>query len=118
LSESKSEVLDELSTNLSDRESECLPRIQGKIRQERFPTGEGERAKEVLDRVHSDVIGPISPMSMRQTKYIIAFIDEASRYVTAVAIERKSEALAEFMKYKNPVEHSTAEHSTSEFPYD
>ncbi|XP_023719031.1 uncharacterized protein LOC111870744 [Cryptotermes secundus] len=46
----KLEVLDELSTNLSDRESECSPGIQGKMRQEPFPTGEGEKAKEVLDK--------------------------------------------------------------------
>jgi hypothetical protein len=42
----KLEVLDELSTNLSDRESECLPCIQGKMRREQFPTGEGERPKK------------------------------------------------------------------------
>jgi transposase InsO family protein len=74
------------------------------MRREPFRTGEREKAKDILDTVHSNIIGPLSPMSMRQKKYVITFIDKASRYVTAVAIGRESETLAEFMKYKNRAE--------------
>jgi len=41
--------------------------------------GETPKATQVLETIHSDVMGPINPMSFTGKKFILTFIDEFSR---------------------------------------
>ena len=99
----KLKVISNLIEEESKEEEICLPCIQGKFRRASFPVGVGEKARNVLDRIHSDVMGYIRPESRGGRRFIITF-DEASRYITAVAIRKKSDAFEEFRKYKERVE--------------
>lgn len=100
----KLEVLSKLMKKRKINESGCVFCIQGKMRREAFPVGEGEKVSAVLERIHTDIMGPITLASHSMKRFIINFVDEASRYICAVAIARKSDALEEFKKYKARVE--------------
>ena len=60
-----------------------------KISKKPVPKVSDNKATQKLERVYSDVIGPVSPSSIGGNIYAISFIDEFSGY-----------ALVEFMKYK------------------
>lgn len=54
---------------------------------------------KVLDRIHSDIGGPLVP-TYDKYKYYITFIDKASRFVEVVLLRSKSDALDAFNSYK------------------
>ena len=74
------------------------------MRRKKFPTNEEKLPTEVLERIHSDIMGPIKPESLGRKRFIITFIDEGSRYVTAVVMAKKSEALDHFRTFKEQME--------------
>ena len=49
-------------------------------------------AKQPLERVHTDICGPINPTSREGYKYIINFIDEASSMLFVYFLRTKDEA--------------------------
>lgn len=52
-----------------------------------------ERAKRPLERVHSDLCGPISPMTQDGKKYILTFIDDFTHFTVAFGLKSKDEVL-------------------------
>ena len=67
----------------------------------RLPFGTASwRAEEVLGRVHSDLCGPLPTPSTGGARYILTFIDDATRYVVVYFLKQKSETHAKFMAYK------------------
>ena len=67
-------------------------------------TGKGERAKDLLGLVHSDVCGPLSLNARGGFQYFITFTDDFSRYGYVYLMKHKSESFEKFkfsrMKYK------------------
>jgi len=62
------------------------------------------KAQKVLETIHSDIMGPINPVSQDNFKYIITFIDEFSRKSWVNLMKEKSEAvniIINFIKYIN-----------------
>jgi len=60
------------------------------------------KANRILEVIHSDIMGPISPASNDGFKYVITFIDEFSRKAWIHLMKEKSEAsniIVEFLKY-------------------
>ena len=57
----------------------CEECVVGKQHRSQFPKSKSWRAKEVLGLVHSDICGPITPISNGGKKYFITFIDDYSR---------------------------------------
>ena len=57
----------------------CEECVVSKQPHNQFPKGKSKRAKEVLGLVHSDLCGPITPMSNRGKRYFISFIDDFTR---------------------------------------
>jgi len=49
------------------------------------------KANKPLELVHTDVCGPIKPMSTRQNRYFLTFIDDFSRKTWIYFLKRKSE---------------------------
>ena len=49
-------------------------------------------AKEPLDRVHTNICGPINPTSLKGYKYVINFIDEVSSMLFVYLLCTKDEA--------------------------
>lgn len=45
-----------------------------------FPKSEGDRTKDLLEIIHSDVCGPMRSASHSGAKYFVTFIDDNSRW--------------------------------------
>ena len=65
------------SKNVSFSES-CT---EGKHHRNPFPSASGERAKELLELVHSDVCGKVNSKSLGGAEYFLTFIDDKSGYI-------------------------------------
>ena len=65
------------------------------------------RARGVLETVHTDICGPITPASHGGKRYFITFIDDYSRKCWIYFLKEKSEAFETFKKFKAQVEKTT-----------
>ena len=79
--EKKNLVLN-LKLENNDITKECEACLLGK--QARLPTTHREQeTTEVLQLIHSDVVGPVTPASIGGNKYFVIFVDDFSRKVWA-----------------------------------
>ena len=85
----------------------CDGCILGKSHRTPIPRQSHSRAKNVLDLVHSDVLGPLEVDSVGGSKYFISFIDDHSNWVTVYTMRKKSEALNRFIQFKQYAETHT-----------
>lgn len=85
------------------RKIPCEVCARAKISTEAHPKETRHRAKALLRRIHSDVCEMPSP-SVSGKKYFVTFIDDFSRYVRVFCIEKKSEVIDCWLKYKALVE--------------
>ncbi|KAH9697754.1 Integrase catalytic domain-containing protein [Citrus sinensis] len=83
--------------------STCVDCIKGKLtvktRKERT-----WRSQQVLELVHTDICGPLTPIAVGGYKYFITFIDDFSRYGHVELLAEKSESLSAFQAFKANVE--------------
>src|SRR6516165_5737465 len=84
----------------------CESCLLGKMPKSPF-TGKGERAKDVLGLVHSDVCGPMSTQARGGYAYFITFTDDHSRYGYVFLMRHKSEAFDKFKEFRHEVEKQT-----------
>ncbi|DBA04042.1 TPA: hypothetical protein N0F65_009389 [Lagenidium giganteum] len=70
-------------------------------------SGSEVKSSGVLELIHSDVMGPMNPVSKSGAKVSVAFIDDYSRYVHVYSMKSKGEVLIKFKEYKNLVENQT-----------
>ena len=84
----------------------CEACLKGKMAKAPFP-GKGQRAKELLELIHTDVCGPMSHQARGGFSYFITFTNDFSRYGYIYLIKHKSEALEKFKEFKNEVENQT-----------
>jgi len=64
-------------------------------------------ATQILERIHTDVCGPMEVMSLGRKRYFVMFTDEYARYATGYFMERKSEVFGCFQEFHASVERST-----------
>ena len=62
-------------------------------------TTKGERSKEPLQLVHSDVCGPLSVQARGGYEYFATFIDDYSRYGYVYLMHKKSETFVKFKEF-------------------
>jgi transposase InsO family protein len=68
----------------------CFACIEGK--HSRHPFGVSSRpAKFVLDRIHIDTVGPVSPTAVTGEQYWVTVVDEFTHYVTVIAVKSKDQ---------------------------
>ena len=72
---------------------DCDTCILGKMTQFRN-RGEDERASAPLELVHSDLAGPITPISLDGFKYAMSFIDDYSGVIFVYFLKKKSDSVA------------------------
>ena len=58
----------------------CKGCIVGKDAKCKYNKGKERRVIQVLDLIHSDIIGPIPTPSYGKSRYVLTFIDDFSRY--------------------------------------
>ena len=77
----------------------CEGCVEGKMKRKPFhPVGE-IRSTRRLERVHSDVCGPL-PESIGRGKYFVTFIDDYSRTCAVYFMRHKSEVFQRFKEYE------------------
>nr|KAJ0226979.1 hypothetical protein LSAT_V11C100040880 [Lactuca sativa] len=70
----------------------------------RQPFKDVVRESKVLDLIHSDLCDFHATSSLGNKKYVVTFIDDASRYCYVYLLPSKDEALDKFKIYKKEVE--------------
>lgn len=88
-----------LNTNLK---MDCEACIRANLHRVPFPISLQVRTSKPMQILHSDLMGPISPLSMSGKKYILTFTDDFSRYSWVFFITQKSEVhliFQQFWKY-------------------
>ncbi|GKA10686.1 retrovirus-related pol polyprotein from transposon TNT 1-94 [Tanacetum coccineum] len=93
-----------LLENVSEVCKDCLV---GKHHREPFPSKSTWRASQVLELIHADLCGPISPASNSNKRYTLCFIDDFSRKSWVYFLTEKSETFYYFKCFKKLVEKET-----------
>ena len=95
------------SSDVSDEMELCESCAQGKLHRSPFPTTGGNRAKALLELVHSDVCGKINAKSLSGAEYFLTFIDDKTRFVWVYILKHKSQVFQYFKEWKAMVERET-----------
>ncbi|KAI3819532.1 hypothetical protein L1987_13373 [Smallanthus sonchifolius] len=91
--------------NYTSQESfdDCESCLSAKLTKAPF-TGIGQRAKDLLGFVHTDVCGPFRTMSRSGERYFVTFTDAFSRYEYVYLMKHKHETFEMFKQYLNEVQ--------------
>ena len=76
----------------------CESCLEGKMTKRPF-SAKGERSKEPLQLVHSDVCGPLSVQARGGYEYFVTFIDDYSRYGYVYLMHKKSDTFGKFKEF-------------------
>ena len=96
----KDEILGSFDFESYDTCESCL---LGKMTKSPF-THKGERAKELLGLIHTDVCGPFGTSARGGYLYFITFTDDFSRYGFVYLMRHKSESFEKFKEIKSEVQ--------------
>ena len=88
-----------ININGGKMDGPCFGCARGKMTRRRRKKKRTRCATRCLERIHSDVIGPF-PEGVHGYKYVLTFVDEASRYGRVFFMKKKSEALQHFKRYR------------------
>jgi transposase InsO family protein len=78
-----------------------------KLKRRPFPTQAKRRADGLLDLVHGDICGPISPAAAGGKEFFLLLVDDHSRYMWLSLLANKSDALAAVQQFQARVEVET-----------
>jgi len=84
--------------------SVCEGCMKGKQCRNPFPESDDDKKREKLELVHSDVCGPIKPVSLGGNRYYVLFVDHKSRKSWVYLMKKKSEVFTHFKRWKAMVE--------------
>lgn len=93
--------------NISIEKETCNSCLLGKQTRTSFPNATSYRATQVLELVHGDLCGPISPPTARGNRYIFVLIDDHTRYMWSLLLREKGETFVKFQRFKSLVEKET-----------
>ncbi|KAL1207757.1 Retrovirus-related Pol polyprotein from transposon TNT 1-94 [Cardamine amara subsp. amara] len=85
----------------------CSSCLFGKQTRQTFPQATSYRASTILELVHGDLCGPITPSTVAGNRFIFVLIDDHSRYMWTALLKEKSSAFEKFKNFKNLVEKET-----------
>ena len=85
----------------------CEACLRGKQIRESFPQASSYRASRVLELIHGDLCGPITPQTAGSNRYVFVLIDDHSRYMWSILMKEKSEAFTKFKRFRSLVEPET-----------
>jgi transposase InsO family protein len=82
----------------------CADCLIGKQHRDSIPKSTNWKSSRILELIHSDICGPITPASNGKRRYILTLIDDFSRKTWAYMLVEKSGALECFKKFRSMVE--------------
>ncbi|KAF8783882.1 hypothetical protein HU200_000329 [Digitaria exilis] len=85
----------------------CDSCLTGKRRRLSFPKKASYRAEDLLELVHGDLCGPITPATNGGRRYFLFLIDDNSRYMWLTLLSSKDEAATAIKHFKARVETET-----------
>ena len=85
----------------------CVDCIKGKL-PAKVRNKEASRSVDVLELIHTDICGPISPAAMGGYRYFITFVDDFSRFGWIELIQEKTNSLDAFKSFKSVIELKTS----------
>src|SRR5271170_1524637 len=71
------------------------------------PSDQHPTDRVILGRVHTDLYGPMQTQSISSVRYLLMFIDDATRYVTVYSIMNKSDTFNQFVDHLTLVENQS-----------
>lgn len=89
---------------IDQAEQLCDSCLVGKQRRTPFPAKAHYRAKELLDLVHGDLCGPITPSTPGGKRYFLLLVDDLSRFMWLVLLGAKDEAATAVKRFQAMVE--------------
>ena len=92
---------------LEQIEQLCDVCLAGKHRRSPFPEQAHRRAIGLLDLVHGDLCGPISPTTPSGNKYFLLLVDDLSRYMWLVLLPSKDHAACAIKNFQAGIEVET-----------
>ena len=84
----------------------CEPCVKGKIHRSPIPKYSDSRATGLLDLVHSDVCDIKIP-SLGDSRYLLTFVDDHSRWSTVFFLKNKCECYSKFLEFQRTAERET-----------
>ena len=78
--------------------------MAGRQHHERFPKATSQRASQVLDLIHTDLVGPLKALSVSGSRYFIVFTDDFSCKSWVYFLKTKGEAFSKFQEFKLRIE--------------
>jgi len=83
----------------TERKARCEDCVQGSLSCKTFAHTQ-HTATKVLERIQSDVCGPVKTASLCKRRYFVLFTHEYTRYTTGCFMQHKSKAFDYFLKFK------------------
>jgi hypothetical protein len=78
----------------------CSACVYAKSHKSPFNTRPVERAKYPLQKVHSDICGPLPEVTLQGHRYFLTFIDDYSRFTFIYVIARRSDLHASYEDFR------------------
>ena len=85
----------------------CTGCLMAKQTRKSVPHQAEFHAKCVLELIHSDLCGPISPETKGGNRYFLLLVDDFSRKMWIYMLKNKNEALDAFKKFRNMVKNDS-----------
>lgn len=96
-------MVDGIGQLKNDMEGVCEPCQLGKQARKPFHSQSEPRSSRVLELIHTDVCGPITPPTYDNKRYLITFLDDFTHFMVVCLVEKKSEMLYHFVTFKKMV---------------
>ncbi|GKD02187.1 retrotransposon protein, putative, ty1-copia subclass, partial [Tanacetum coccineum] len=90
-------------TDVGTFDDKCKTCVYGKMARKPF-THVVERAKDLLELIHTDICGPFRIMSREGASYFITFTNDFNRYGYVYLLKHKHEVFETFKEFQNEVE--------------
>lgn len=96
-------MVDGIGQLKNDMNGVCEPCQLGKQARKPFHSQSGPRSSRMLELIHTDVCGPITPPTYDNKRYLIIFLDDFTHFMVVCLVEKKSEMLYHFVTFKKMV---------------
>jgi transposase InsO family protein len=87
----------------------CTDCVATKLKRRPFPAQAKRRADDILDLVHGDLCGPISPATPGGKSYFLLLVDDHSRFMWLSLLSNKGDTLEAIQRFQARVEVETGQ---------